>query len=81
MNLRLNQYLEFQNRIAKINKIEGDEIKLRNFSHGNTKKGYSYQSTIKKASLINGMRIGNIKCISPEFIMELLLKKLKGGGD
>ena len=78
MNLRPNQYLEFSNRIAKINKIEGDEIKLRNFSYGNTEEGYSYQSTIKKSSLINGIRVGNIKCISLEFIMKLLLKKLKG---
>jgi len=79
MNLKTNQYLEFPTRIAKINEIDGNIIKLRNFSFGRTKTGYDYQSEIKKSYLLNYIKIGKVKCISPLFIMELLLKTMKGG--
>ena len=79
MNIKEGQYLEFENKIAKINKKIGDNLKLRNFSYGNTKKGYSYQSSIKVKTLQKKIKEGKVKFISPEIIMQILLEKLKGG--
>jgi len=80
MKFYTNQYLEFPNRIAKINKIIGKNLKLRNISFGNTKEGYTFQSYITRKRLEEMLRNGDVKTIAPEKILKLLLhnkEKLK----
>lgn len=76
MNIKVGTYLKFENKIVKVNKKDDDIVKLRCFSYGKTKEGYSYQSVIKLKTLLRYIRLGKAEFISPEKIMQILLKEL-----
>lgn len=79
MNFYINQYFELASSIAKINKINENNIILRKISFGKTKNGYTFQQSILKKNLIKKLKNGEIKIISPERILiNLLYLKNKG---
>ena len=88
MRFNVGQYLMFENKVAKINKIErskntsGFTIKLRNFSKGKVERGfsyrgYSYQSTISLDRLNRLYKIKKVKFVAPEYILEVLLNDME----
>ena len=81
MRWRKGQYLLFSKCVAKINRI-GERgfgtIKLRKFSKGNTKLGYSYQQTMTLVHLNRLHKANKVRIISPEEIMQILLANFEG---
>jgi len=88
MRFRQGQYLLFKNCVAKINKIGSCSvtarnksqirIKLRKFSKGNTKIGYSYQQYVSLEHLDKLFDTNKVRIISPEEIMQVLLANFEG---
>ena len=78
MGWRQNQYLLFEKSIGKINKLNNNKVKLRKFSKGNTKNGYSYQHNITLERLNSLYKNNKVRIISPEEVMEILLANFEG---
>ena len=53
-------------------------IKLRRFSKGNTKNGYSYQANIKLETLDRYYKNSKVRIIPPEEVMRVLLANFEG---
>ena len=77
INLQPSQYLEFENSICKIMKVDTTTVKLRSFSLGNTYEGYSYQRLIKISFLKKEIDSGRVRIIPWEEVMRILFFKLK----
>lgn len=83
MRFREGQYLLFGKCVAKVNKIEREfrtikRIKLRKFSKGNTRLGYSYQQYVSLQHLTKLCNTNKARVIPPEEVMQCLLANFEG---
>ncbi len=69
MKFYINQYLVFENSVAKINKIDDETVKLRKMTFG---KSYHYQTKISLERLKKMYKVKKVKSVDPMLILILL---------
>jgi len=78
MKFHEQQYLEFNNAVAKITKINGDSVKLRRMTAGET---WDYQQKVSLQHLLKLHKTGHLFCIDYLTILRMLSKEkeIEGG--
>ena len=78
MKFHVHQFLEFENSVAKINKIKGNDVKLRKMTQG---ENWDYQQAVTLTHLKKLHAAGKLHCIDHVTILRLLsAEKITEGG-
>ncbi len=78
MKFHVHQFLEFENSVAKINKITGNNVTLRKMTQGKT---WDYQQAVTLTHLQKLHKVGKLHCIDHVTILRLLsAEKITEGG-